>query len=192
MAFLMVINKLTLTNINEADMMMYRISVLFVFLSFYTSDAQSEPTTCESVYQQHFKTDMALSYEAFDQTPQQGFRALAADCPLQAIELIKNYIILNHAREDSLRWHAAQLLGEVGKTDEAIKYALSTLRDKPGTLLWNEYVQGYVAYWQGDQKKLKAAIEVLESVTEHKGNAMNARLLKQFSVKLEKSQRMDS
>ncbi|WP_395374240.1 hypothetical protein [Marinicella sp. W31] len=170
--------------------MMYKFAVLFLFLSLSVFAAQADSSTsqCESLYQQHFKSDMELSYQAFDQTPQQGFRALAAECPQQAIELIKNYIILNNAQEDSLRWHLAQLLGEVGKTDEATKYALSTLRDKPGTLLWNEYVEGYVAHWQGDLEKLKTAITVLESATEHKGNAINAKFLKQFADTLEQSQ----
>lgn len=163
----------------------------FLLLTFFLSNAlaiKPDPlfSNCEQLYIERFKSDMKLTYHEFDQTPEKGFRLLAAKCPQQAVDLIKNYIILNNSREDSLRWHIAQLLGELGKKDEAIKYAQSTLREKSGQLLWNTYVEGYVAYWQGDSEKLKEIIVILDSAKSHKGNAMNAKLLKQFLHELKK------
>lgn len=136
---------------------------------------------CEQQYLEQMNTDMNLTYQEFDQTMDKGFRLLAKDCKAQAVDLIKNYIIINGAEQDSLRWHIAQLSGELGRFDEAIAYAKTTLReDGTGALKWNDYVWGYVAYWQKDVKTLQEKIAVLEAATSHKGNAMNAHLLKSF------------
>jgi len=136
---------------------------------------------CTARYQQQLQQDMALSYQQFDQTPDSGFRKLAADCKPEAIALLKNYIIINQAEQASLRWHIAQLLGETGEIDEAIIYAKSTLRENSDSpLKWNDYVQGYMAYWRGDSKRLAKVINVLKQAKEHPGNAMNARLLESF------------
>ena len=140
---------------------------------------------CEQQYAEHMRTDMTLGYEAFDQTEGQGFRVLAKDCKAQAVALLKNYIILNQAEQDSLRWHLAQLLGELGRYEEAILYAKTTLREaSSGGFKWNDYVHGYVAYWERDLTTLKAKIELLESHPEHPGNQINARLLRRFLAEL--------
>jgi hypothetical protein len=145
-------------------------------------------SNCDVLYQQHMQTDMTLSYQQFDQTMDSGFRPLAQNCKAQAIELIKNYIILNQAKENSMRWHIAQLSGEIGRVDEAIKYAQLTLKeDEQGEFKWNDYVAGYIAYWRKDIPLLQEKINLLESHTEHQGNAMNAKLLKSFLVELQKN-----
>ncbi|MCB1582881.1 MAG: hypothetical protein R3E90_09545 [Marinicella sp.] len=142
-------------------------------------------TDCEQQYLNQMKTDMDLSYQEFDQTMDQGFRRLAKTCKSQAIDLIKNYIIVNQAEQDSLRWHIAQLAGELGRYEEAILYAKTTLRvDDTGALKWNDYVMGYMAYWESDVETLKEKIDVLEATTEHQGNAINAKLLRRFMYEL--------
>ncbi|GJM05811.1 MAG: hypothetical protein DHS20C09_18070 [marine bacterium B5-7] len=142
--------------------------------------------SCDDQYQNHLNTDMALSYEQFDQTMDAGFRPLAQQCKAPAIDLIKNYIVLNQAEQDSLRWHIAQLSGEVGRINEAILYAKSTYRQtETGDFKWNDYVSGYIAYWQQDISLLKEKIKVLETHTSHQGNAMNAKLLSRFLVELQ-------
>lgn len=152
---------------------------------FWVLNAVGTNPSCEQLYAEHMQSDMGLSYEAFDQTEGQGFRVLAKDCQDEAVALLKNYIIINQAEQASLRWHIAQLLGELGRHEEAILYAKSTFREaESGPFKWNEYVQGYVAYWRGDVATLDAKIQLLESHTEHPGNAMNARLLKQFLAEL--------
>ena len=141
---------------------------------------------CDEQYQHHLQTDMVLSYQQFDQTMDAGFRPLAQSCKAQAIDLIKNYIALNQANENSLRWHIAQFSGEIGRIDEAIMYAKSTLKDnETGDFKWNDYVAGYIAYWQQNTSLLKEKINVLELHTNHPGNAMNAKLLKNFLTELQ-------
>lgn len=165
------------------------MTLFFGVFAYTTAFSQISAPECESEYQQSLDFNLALDYQGFDQTPDQGFRPLAKDCPHHAIKLIKNYIILNQSSEDSLRWHLAQLLGETGQFDEAIKFALSTTRTQQSALLWNDYVNGYIAFWQKDIKKLEQAIAILESEkgNSHKGNAMNAKLLRTFKTKLEAS-----
>lgn len=142
---------------------------------------------CEQQYLEHMKTDMDLTYLEFDQTMDQGFRVLVKDCKSQAIDLIKNYIINNGAKQNSLSWHIAQLSGELGRFDEAIAYAKTTLKaDDSGDLKWNDYVWGYIAYWQGNSKTLQEKIAVLDRATSHKGNAMNAKLLRRFLLEISK------
>jgi len=141
--------------------------------------------SCEQLYVEHLQMDMTLGYEAFDQTEGQGFRVLAKDCKAQAVELLKNYIIINQAEQDSLRWHIAQLLGELGRYEEAILYAKTTLREaSSGGFKWNDYVHGYVAYWEQDLATLNEKIELLESHPEHPGNQINARMLRQLLAEL--------
>ncbi|MGJ8662499.1 MAG: hypothetical protein ACSHWU_02565 [Marinicella sp.] len=140
---------------------------------------------CDQQYQQHMQTDMSLNYQQFDQTMGAGFRPLVTDCKAEAIDLIKNYIALNLAKEDSLRWHIAQLSGEVGRIDEAILYAESTFREQEtGEFKWNDYVKGYIAYWQKNRDVLQAKINLLEAHNSHQGNLMNARLLRKFLAEL--------
>ena len=67
--------------------------------------------TCQDLYQQHLNTDMSLSYKEFDQTMGKGFRELISkdlSCDKEAALLIEEYIKVNKATENSLRWHVAQ------------------------------------------------------------------------------------
>ena len=80
-----------------------------------------------------------------------------------------------------MRWHIAQILGEVGQIKEAEMYALSTINDSDeGDFKWNDYVLGYIAYWKKDIETLKLKIATLESNSAHQGNSINAKLLKKF------------
>ncbi len=155
----------------------------YLCLLLFLPSAFAEP--CHDRYLQHLKTDLALPYQAFDQTMDAGFRPLAKDCPAEAIDLIKNYIVLNAAKEDSLRWHIAQLLGEIQAYEEAELYALSTLRtSEQNNFKWNDYVMGYIAYWRQDAVLLQQKIQLLERHASNSGNAINARLLKSFLKEL--------
>ena len=144
---------------------------------------------CQQQYQQKLQQDLTLTYQQFDQTPDSGFRTLTKDCKPEAVALLKNYIIFNQAEQDSLRWHIAQLLGEMGEKQEAILYAKSTLRENSDSnFKWNDYVEGYIAYWQQDSKTLMTQIQVLKQANQHPGNAMNARLLESFLKQLKENQ----
>ncbi len=156
----------------------------YLYLLLFLPSAYAQP--CHDRYLQHLKTDLALPYQAFDQTMDAGFRPLAKDCPAEAVDLIKNYIVINAAKEDSLRWHIAQLLGKIHAYEEAEIYALSTLRDvEKNQFKWNDYVMGYVAYWRQDIDMLQEKISILEQHANNNGNAINAKLLTTFLKELQ-------
>lgn len=138
---------------------------------------------CEQTYQQHRQTDLSLSYEAFDQTPGQGFRVLAQmGCEKQAADLIEAYINATDAEQSSLRWHIAQLRASHGDYDSAINYANQSLLKKEDfverPLRWNDYVLATVGFLEQDKEKLVYHRDRVAAATdEHPGNAMNLKLL---------------
>ena len=138
---------------------------------------------CEKLFQQHLETDLSLSYQEFDQTMGGGFRALAqAGCEKRAADLIEAYIEATGAEQSSLRWHIAQLRASHGDDAEAIRYARASLRENEDLsehpLRWNDYVLATIAFLEKDREALiDHRDRVAEGVDEHRGNAMNLRLL---------------
>ncbi|RFF31201.1 hypothetical protein DZC52_05110 [Wenzhouxiangella sediminis] len=138
---------------------------------------------CEKLFQQHLETDLSLSYQEFDQTMGSGFRALAqAGCERRAADLIEAYIEATGAEQSSLRWHIAQLRASHGDNAEAIRYARASLRENEDLsehpLRWNDYVLATIAFLEKNREALIDHRErVAEGVDEHRGNAMNLRLL---------------
>lgn len=140
-------------------------------------------TNCERLYQEHLESDLALSYKEFDQTMGSGFRALAEQgCERHAADLIEAYIESTGAEQSSLRWHIAQLRATHGDYDEATRYARASLSDNEDLsehpLRWNDYVLATIAFLEKDRDALIThRNRVAEGVDEHRGNAMNLRLL---------------
>lgn len=135
---------------------------------------------CEALYERHLETDLELSYEAFDQTPRQGFRSLAgAGCPAEAADLIEAYIEATGARQGSLMWHIAQLRASAGDYPAALDAARRSLRDEDtGDFLWNDYVLGTIAFLERDREALVAHRDALAAKADaHRGNAINLRML---------------
>lgn len=126
---------------------------------------------------------MELSYEAFDQTMDSGFRMLAGQgCNKEAADLILAYIEHNGAEQRSLRWHVAQLRAMHGADREAVQYARSTLLEHEDfserALRWNDYVLAMVAFLEKDMARLRLHRDnVQRGVAEHPGNGMNLRIL---------------
>lgn len=151
-------------------------------LVFVAIQAHAE-TDCERLYQEHLKSDLSLSYEAFDQTMGSGFRALsAAGCEREAADLIEAYIEATGAGQSSLRWHIAQLRASHGAYSEAIRYARSSLIEEEKAagipLRWNDYVLATIAFLEKDRQALITHRDrVADGVEDHAGNAMNLRLL---------------
>ena len=54
----------------------FSIGALLLGACLYGSSSYASED-CGALYESHLKTDLALSYEKFDQTPSEGFRALA-------------------------------------------------------------------------------------------------------------------
>lgn len=138
---------------------------------------------CDAEYAAHQTSDMALSYEEFDQSEGRGFRALAGrGCYQQAADLIQDYIQHTQAKQPSLRWHIAQLRASAGQYEAAVVYARRSLlaeedfSDNP--LRWNDYVLATIAFLEHDMEGLiEHRDAVAEGIAEAKGNEVNLRLL---------------
>ncbi len=160
-------------------MNMLKIIVTITTLVLSSISKGDSKESCEDLYSKSLETDLYLTYELFDQTPANGFRKLAGQCPGEAVKLIKNYIIINEAKESSLRWHIAQLEGMMGNYQEAIIFANTVLTEQnTGQFKWNDFVEGKIAYWKQDFETLKDKIKILESNLDHRGNKMNVEILK--------------
>ncbi|HRQ64042.1 MAG TPA: hypothetical protein PKZ76_04125 [Xanthomonadaceae bacterium] len=149
--------------------------------------AISSPTVaaddCQALLAEHLRTDLDLSYEAFDQTMDAGFRPLAsAGCHREAATLIQAYIEHNGAEQRSLKWHVAQLLAMADERTEAVRWARAALVEREDfdarPLRWNDYVLATVAFLERDAERLHHhRDQVALGADAHPGNRMNLRLL---------------
>lgn len=156
---------------------------LFLVLAALAAGAASAEVDCQQLYREHLESDLTLSYEAFDQTMGSGFRELSAQgCEREAADLIEAYIEATGAEQNSLRWHIAQLRASHGDYEQAVRYARSSLIENEDLsarpLRWNDYVLATIAFLEEDREALQRHRDrVAEGVDEHRGNAMNLRLL---------------
>lgn len=136
---------------------------------------------CNARLQQKLNTDLLLDYQAFDQTPDSGFRTLAADCPRQAADLVEAWVGVNGEPSHSLRWHIAQLRAEAGQTEAAIVAARASLRaneDPDPDFRWNDYVSAIIAFLENDRADFDSHRERVAAATHrHPGNRMNLAFL---------------
>ena len=129
---------------------------------------------------------MRMSYEEFDQTPNQGWREFNDDFELQIL-LISDYIEKNNADQSSLRWHLGQINGMNNDYENAIENFeecfLEVKDDDPYQKAWNYYVAGTIAFMQKDQDKLEVFIDSLQNNDE----TMNIEVLFRLKDNFEKS-----
>jgi hypothetical protein len=155
------------------------MSLALLLLSSSLLGASAATADCDQLLGDTQAAALALDYQAFDQTPGQGFRVLAeARCPRQGADLIERYIEHTGASQHSLRWHIAQLRGEAGQTDAARAAAMASLRVDEGIdapFRWNAHVRAYVGFLDGDRAAFDAALAELDDhAAAHQGNVMNA------------------
>lgn len=154
------------------------VALIIIPFSLVRADAD-----CQALLETHLESDMALTYEEFDQTMDSGFRILGAKgCHEEAADLIEEYIRVNSAEQRSLRWHIAQLRAMHGANEEAARYAKSSLLEHEDfserALRWNDYVLATIAFLEGDRESLiRHRDNVAEGVGEHSGNELNLKLL---------------
>ena len=140
-------------------------------------------TPCQTLYAEHLQTDLQLSYEAFDQTEDSGFRVLAkSGCPKEAADLIERYVEHTHAQERSLLWHIAQLRAEDGDSAEAIRYARKVVGETEDharhPLRWNDYVLATIAFLDHDKPRLILHRNRIAAASDaHPGNKLNLKLI---------------
>ncbi len=110
------------------------------------------------------------SYQQFDQTPGQGWRALAEQKQFgEAARMIESYLAVrtNLTASDrvNLHFHAAQVLAFVGDAKSVLdalghlKQARYAVEPPDAPLRWNDYVAATEAFLKGDITTLKAARE---------------------------------
>jgi hypothetical protein len=155
------------------------MSLALLLLSSSLLSAPTEPVDCDQLLRDTVEVALTLDYQAFDQTPGQGFRILAeARCPRQGADLIERYIEQTGATQNSLRWHIAQQRGEAGQIELARAAAMASLRadeaaDAP--FRWNAHVRAYVAFLDRDRAAFDAALAELDAHADaHQGNVINA------------------
>lgn len=103
---------------------------------------------------------LGLSYNEFDQNPDTGWRKVAVPgCEEVAADLIIDWRTHNNRQDKILFWHEGQLRAEAGQYQSAIalfKLSRKTKAEDRGWG-WNIYVDGSIAFLQGDKRALQRA-----------------------------------
>lgn len=106
---------------------------------------------------------LALDERSFDQNPAGGWRELAArGCDAQAADLIRDWRETHRSSSPILFWHEGQNRAFVGDY-AAAKVLFARSRRPAGTdgIGWNHYVDGSIAFLDGDLPKLRSARHAL-------------------------------
>lgn len=158
--------------------------ILPVFLAFFlvvsiTVGSDAVAADCQAQYQAIRAEALKLDYRAFDQTPDSGFRVLAAGgCPREAADLIEEYIEVNKAGQRSLVWHLAQMRGQAGQTEAAIAASRQSLdpdESEEAPFRWNAHVHAYLGILTGNRALFDSSLAQLEAgAALHAGNRINA------------------
>ncbi|MEE4152695.1 MAG: hypothetical protein V2I27_00900 [Erythrobacter sp.] len=111
---------------------------------------------------------LELDRRAFDQTlPDGGWRALfERGCYAEAAELIRAW---RHEKRDHtsiLYTHEGQMRAYAGQTAQAIALLRLTYKpmDEDADFGWNHYMDGTIAFLEGDREGLAKAIERLKGI----------------------------
>jgi hypothetical protein len=104
--------------------------------------------------------NLKLTYEEFDQTPGNGWRALEArKCYREAALLIDKYILSNNANQTSLKWHLLQMYAFSGESNKALEIVSAVMlpdeQQSNSPFLWNDYVLATAGFLAKDLAKLK-------------------------------------
>lgn len=155
-----------------------KIPVLLISLAL----SAAVKADCTSLFAAHQSADMALPYEAFDQSEGKGFRALAeAGCPAQAERLILLYLGANggNRNDGTLWWHAAQMAASAGNYEQASQHAKKSLGESDkGPLMWNDYVLASIAFFDRDKTRLQHHRDLIAAHGRDVwGNRLNLNLL---------------
>lgn len=122
-----------------------------------------------------------LSYQEFDQTPNQGWRSLAEEQGyLQAGEMIDRYLENNNNLEKwqiiNLSFHSGQMYAFSDNYDIALlRFRNSINENEPvdTPILWNTYVNATIAFLEKDQDTLIEMRDKIASGPEFQGIIAN-------------------
>ena len=112
---------------------------------------------------------LLLDQNAFDQDMDGGWRTLAANgCDAQAADLIAKWREVHHAEDPILYWHEGQLRANAGEYDRAVRLfeAARHPASEDEKWGWNLYVEGSIAFLEGDLPALESARAKLSMLPE--------------------------
>ena len=136
----------------------------------------SQPTLSAQVAEPAFSADgkcqydrprlLALEYQAFDQTPGQGWREHTEGdkCSFEAADLIRDYRTTKNFPHPMLYWHEGQLRALGGATNDAIPLMELSRPMANGIKGWNEYVDATIAFLRKDREAYVKARAALAAV----------------------------
>ena len=122
-----------------------------------------------------------MTYEAFDQTHDEGWRAMAKQGNYAlAARTIEDYLEANldltEGQQRVLHFHAAQMFAFAGQTDDALwhlPFSFEPEDGEPKLILWNDYVAATEAFLRGNYPELLAARERIANGPECGGTIAN-------------------
>ncbi|WP_374293823.1 hypothetical protein [Sphingomonas sp.] len=109
-----------------------------------------------------------LGFDAFDQDPAGGWRALSAKpgCESTAADMIRAYRMNQESRIPLLFWHEAQLRASIGDYGSAVGLMERSRQPaKDDRYGWNAYVDATIAFLRGDKSALNRARDQLLQLT---------------------------
>ena len=127
--------------------------------------ALAPPPTADCHYDR--SAVLALDEDRFDQDPTGGWRRLSdRGCNAEAADLLRDYRAARpRERPTILYWHEGQLRAELGQYDRAAALFRHSYEPAADDVIgWNYYVDGTLAFLQGDRAHLQAARAALAMV----------------------------
>lgn len=112
---------------------------------------------------------LLLDQNAFDQDMDGGWRRLAANgCDTEAADLIEIWREAHHAEDSILYWHEGQLRANAGEYDRAVRLFEASRHpaSEDAQWGWNLYVEGSIAFLEGDLPALENARAKLSALPE--------------------------
>ncbi len=149
-------------------------------------------SSCVEQFEDTISNVLSLSYQEYDQTPGVGLRSFSKNCQyegaLASINYLSNKAELTKTQTKNLSFHIGQALAASGHEKESIGYFKSAKYEKnPTELMWNEYIDGTVAFLNKNEETLKANIAILEkNADSNMGNKINHGVLKRLADELKK------
>lgn len=154
--------------------------VVFLVLVAQGANAKSiNNEVCASIYHEMGQKIVEMSLKQFDQTPNNGWRALEAkQCYKEAAALISDFRTVKKISISQLYFHAGQMLALAGDSDAAVREMASSVvppESLNSNFLWNDYVYAVIAFLNKDEKELLARRDRLAIHPEP--NAANIRVV---------------
>ncbi|UZK70956.1 hypothetical protein OKW76_01835 [Sphingomonas sp. S1-29] len=135
-----------------------------MLLAFLPAPQQTVPATPPSASCEYDDSLLTLSFDAFDQDPKGGWRALAErpGCEEAAADLIYHYRFRMAQLIPLMTWHEAQLRAQAGADAGAIELMRQSRKpDDADPTGWNPYVDATIAFLRKDKPAFLAARERL-------------------------------